>query len=215
MSFEHIGWRPWARDKCICIYLDGFRHDYIDRYSNPDGFLRSLCDTGVRAAWSESIFPTNTYPNHWTIGKVELYGRGAIGPTQNCVWLSNGQLCRVPRYRQQQRVRHDDRKSISYGCWRWDRAGLVSDCRADMDHKRKFKQAETQRCVRLVSSEILFEVSFLDFNFSMIWGQARPRPSITSNRRCFVNRDRKTGFSTGSTRLSIFLSKVSKEIQQI
>lgn len=48
------------------ISLDGFRHDYLDRYSNENGFLRKLSKSGVRA-YSESIFPSNTYPNHWTI----------------------------------------------------------------------------------------------------------------------------------------------------
>ncbi len=48
------------------LFSDGFRYDYIDRYSNPSGFLRTLSEDGVRGK-SESIFPTNTYPNHWTI----------------------------------------------------------------------------------------------------------------------------------------------------
>ena len=51
----------------LVISLDGFRYDYLDKYSRKEGFLNQLANKGVRAAWSESIFPTNTYPNHWSI----------------------------------------------------------------------------------------------------------------------------------------------------
>ena len=51
----------------LVISLDGFRHDYLDKYSNKNGFLSNLASKGVRASWSESIFPTNTYTNHWGI----------------------------------------------------------------------------------------------------------------------------------------------------
>ncbi len=51
----------------LVISLDGFRHDYLDKYSNQNGFLSKFAQSGFRAAWSESIFPSNTYPNHWSI----------------------------------------------------------------------------------------------------------------------------------------------------
>ena len=51
----------------LVISLDGFRDDYLDRYSNDNGFLKRFSQTGFKAAWSESIFPANTYPNHWSI----------------------------------------------------------------------------------------------------------------------------------------------------
>ena len=51
----------------LVISLDGFRYDYLDRYSNEDGFLKKFSKTGFKAAWSESIFPSNTYPNHWSL----------------------------------------------------------------------------------------------------------------------------------------------------
>jgi ectonucleotide pyrophosphatase/phosphodiesterase family protein 5 len=51
----------------LVISLDGFRHDYLDIHSNKNGFLKKFSETGYRAGWSESIFPSNTYPNHWSI----------------------------------------------------------------------------------------------------------------------------------------------------
>ena len=51
----------------LVISLDGFRHDYLDKYSNKNGFLREFAKSGFKAAWSESIFPSNTYPNHYSI----------------------------------------------------------------------------------------------------------------------------------------------------
>lgn len=51
----------------LVISLDGFRYDYLDKYSSKNGFLHRLATKGSRASWSEPIFPTNTYPNHWSI----------------------------------------------------------------------------------------------------------------------------------------------------
>ena len=51
----------------LVISLDGFRYDYLDFYAEKNGFLNSLAKRGVRACWSESIYPTQTYPNHWSI----------------------------------------------------------------------------------------------------------------------------------------------------
>ena len=51
----------------LVISLDGFRYDYLDRYSNKNGFLVKFANEGFRALYSESIFPSNTYPNHYTM----------------------------------------------------------------------------------------------------------------------------------------------------
>ena len=51
----------------LVISLDGFRDDYLDRYSDDYGFLKRFARTGFKASWSESIFPANTYPNHWRL----------------------------------------------------------------------------------------------------------------------------------------------------
>ncbi len=49
----------------IMISLDGFRHDYIKKYSPP--FLSSLEERGIRASKLYSIFPSKTFPNHYSL----------------------------------------------------------------------------------------------------------------------------------------------------
>ena len=49
----------------ILISLDGFRYDYLDKYSPPT--LNALAKDGVRAKWMIPSFPTKTFPNHYTI----------------------------------------------------------------------------------------------------------------------------------------------------
>lgn len=49
----------------ILISLDGFRYDYIDKYSPAT--IKRLGQTGVRAKWMIPSFPTKTFPNHYTI----------------------------------------------------------------------------------------------------------------------------------------------------
>ncbi|MDQ3062324.1 MAG: ectonucleotide pyrophosphatase/phosphodiesterase [Acidobacteriota bacterium] len=49
----------------ILISLDGFRHDYLDKYQPKT--LNELARKGVRAKWLIPVFPTKTFPNHYTI----------------------------------------------------------------------------------------------------------------------------------------------------
>ena len=49
----------------ILISLDGFRWDYLDRYDAPT--LDSLASEGVRAERLIPVFPTKTFPNHYSI----------------------------------------------------------------------------------------------------------------------------------------------------
>src|SRR6185436_14280801 len=49
----------------MLISLDGFRYDYLDKYSPPT--LMRLAKEGVRAKWMIPSFPTKTFPNHHTI----------------------------------------------------------------------------------------------------------------------------------------------------
>lgn len=49
----------------ILISLDGFRYDYLDKFSPPT--LNKLAKNGVRAKWMIPSFPTKTFPNHYTI----------------------------------------------------------------------------------------------------------------------------------------------------
>ncbi|MGC2324027.1 MAG: alkaline phosphatase family protein, partial [Terriglobales bacterium] len=49
----------------ILISIDGFRYDYLDKYSPPA--LQRLAATGVRAQAMQPSFPTYTFPNHYTL----------------------------------------------------------------------------------------------------------------------------------------------------
>ena len=49
----------------ILISIDGFRYDYLDKYTPPN--LQRLAATGVRAEALVPSFPTFTFPNHYTI----------------------------------------------------------------------------------------------------------------------------------------------------
>ncbi|XP_065915476.1 venom phosphodiesterase 2-like [Dysidea avara] len=54
-----------AHPPLIHISLDGYRHDYYKRQLNPH--LQYVIDTGVRAEYLRSQYPTQTFPNHYTI----------------------------------------------------------------------------------------------------------------------------------------------------
>jgi len=49
----------------ILVSLDGFRWDYIDRSAAPT--LQAIAREGVRADGLISIFPSKTFPNHYSI----------------------------------------------------------------------------------------------------------------------------------------------------
>ena len=49
----------------ILISIDGFRADYLDLYK-PKRMLE-LARNGVRAKWMTPVFPTKTFPNHYSI----------------------------------------------------------------------------------------------------------------------------------------------------
>ncbi len=49
----------------VLVSLDAFRADYLDRYAAPR--LRSIGDAGIRAQALLPVFPTKTFPNHWTL----------------------------------------------------------------------------------------------------------------------------------------------------
>jgi len=55
------------RDKpyLILISIDGFRWDYQDSYDTPT--LDEIADSGVRAEAMVPVFPTLTFPNHYSI----------------------------------------------------------------------------------------------------------------------------------------------------
>ena len=49
----------------MLVSLDGFRWDYLDRGLTPN--LSRLAREGVRAEAMVPVFPTKTFPNHYTI----------------------------------------------------------------------------------------------------------------------------------------------------
>jgi predicted AlkP superfamily pyrophosphatase or phosphodiesterase len=49
----------------LLISIDGFRADYFDRFATPS--LHEIAGHGVRAKHMKPIFPTKTFPNHYTL----------------------------------------------------------------------------------------------------------------------------------------------------
>ncbi|MBI2813618.1 MAG: alkaline phosphatase family protein [Opitutae bacterium] len=56
---------PAAAQLVILISLDGFRWDYLQRYSAPT--LQRLAREGVHARAMTPSYPTKTFPNHYTL----------------------------------------------------------------------------------------------------------------------------------------------------
>jgi predicted AlkP superfamily pyrophosphatase or phosphodiesterase len=54
-----------SRTPLLLISIDGFRWDYLDRYPAPA--LRRLAAEGVAARSLIPVFPSKTFPNHYTI----------------------------------------------------------------------------------------------------------------------------------------------------
>ena len=54
-----------VRPSIVLVSIDGFRPADIDRPGAAN--LRRLAERGVRARWMTPVFPTKTYPNHYTI----------------------------------------------------------------------------------------------------------------------------------------------------
>jgi predicted AlkP superfamily pyrophosphatase or phosphodiesterase len=49
----------------ILISLDGFRADYFEIHQPPT--LNALARAGTRAQWMKPVYPTKTFPNHYSI----------------------------------------------------------------------------------------------------------------------------------------------------
>ncbi len=54
-----------SRQAIVLVSLDGFRADYLGRESSTH--LRRLASSGVSARWLVPVFPTVTFPNHYSI----------------------------------------------------------------------------------------------------------------------------------------------------
>jgi predicted AlkP superfamily pyrophosphatase or phosphodiesterase len=66
----------------VLVSLDGFRHDYLDRFPAPN--ILRVAQAGVRADRMIPVFPTKTFPAHYTIA-TGLYAEhhGIVG---NSFW---------------------------------------------------------------------------------------------------------------------------------
>jgi predicted AlkP superfamily pyrophosphatase or phosphodiesterase len=62
-----VSWEPAAaiQPRLILISLDGYRADYLDRGYSP--VLAALASDGVHAKGMRPVFPSVTYPNHYTL----------------------------------------------------------------------------------------------------------------------------------------------------
>lgn len=56
-----------AEPTLILISLDGFRWDYCEKYPESAPTLRQLKREGVSSRGLIPVFPTNTFPNHYTL----------------------------------------------------------------------------------------------------------------------------------------------------
>lgn len=66
----------------LLISIDGFRHDYLDRVELPA--LQKLADQGLRADSLQHVFPTKTFPTHYTM-VTGLYAENT-GVVANSMW---------------------------------------------------------------------------------------------------------------------------------
>ena len=62
-SFFHFSYKP-----LLLISLSGFRADYLMRNFTPT--IKRLSECGVYAPYMRAVYPTKTYPNHYTIVTV-------------------------------------------------------------------------------------------------------------------------------------------------
>ncbi|MEX0823334.1 MAG: ectonucleotide pyrophosphatase/phosphodiesterase [Balneolaceae bacterium] len=72
LLFLALGWiigcsSPQEREpqKVLLISIDGFMPQYMERYETPS--LDYLADEGVLAEYMTPVFPTKTFPNHYSI----------------------------------------------------------------------------------------------------------------------------------------------------
>jgi hypothetical protein len=59
--------QPVARNGTytIIVSVDGLRSDFVDRYATPN--MHSIITRGVRAKTMQPVFPSLTFPNHYSI----------------------------------------------------------------------------------------------------------------------------------------------------
>ena len=71
---------PGEPSTVILISIDGFRPDYLEHTACPN--LNSLAAAGTRARWLIPVFPTKTFPNHYSIATgMYVENHGVVGNT--------------------------------------------------------------------------------------------------------------------------------------
>lgn len=53
--------------RVLLVSLDAFRWDYVLRSNAKAPHIRRLAEEGTRAAWMQPVFPSKTFPNHWSM----------------------------------------------------------------------------------------------------------------------------------------------------
>lgn len=96
---------PGQSDKpyVVLVSFDGFRHDYRELFETPN--LDRLISSGVEARGLRSVFPTLTFPAHYSIA-TGLHP-GSHGITNNKFWDPERQARYSP----------DDRPTVADGSW--------------------------------------------------------------------------------------------------
>ena len=56
-----------SRETVILVSFDGFRWDFLDMNRANTKYFDSIVQNGVRAEYVKNVFPTVTFPNHYTI----------------------------------------------------------------------------------------------------------------------------------------------------
>lgn len=59
---------PCSKIPLLLISLDGFRADYLKQRLTP--VIQKMRECGVHAPYMRSVYPTVTFPNHYTIVTV-------------------------------------------------------------------------------------------------------------------------------------------------
>jgi len=106
----------------IVVSLDGFRWDYLNRGITPN--LQKIAERGVRAVSLEPVFPSKTFPNHYSI-VTGLYpqNHGIIGN-----YFKNPHSGGVYRLGDTTAVR-DDQWYLGEAIWaKAKREGVISAC---------------------------------------------------------------------------------------
>lgn len=55
----------------MIVSYDGFKPEYLDWNKTPN--LNKFAEAGVSTEFLKAVFPTKTFPNHFTIATVSVY----------------------------------------------------------------------------------------------------------------------------------------------